>query len=77
MSFDSEMMSVTFQAKTKKLQTVVRSWSKDGITQTTKLQQNTDRNTVPGQSTHQTTYQALMCSMTAHQRKTNVSKTVF
>ena len=32
MPLHSEMTSVTFRAKTKKMQTVVRSWSKDGMT---------------------------------------------
>ena len=33
MLLHSEMTSVTFKARTKKMQTVVRSWSKDGMTQ--------------------------------------------
>ena len=77
MSLHSEMTSVTFKAKTNKkckpslgpgLKTVWRRQQSSN--------KNADPNTVSGQSRHQTTHQALMCSMTAQQHKKNSDTTV-
>ena len=70
MSLHSEMTSVTFKAKTKKK--CILSLGPGVETVWRRLQssnKNANPNTVSGQSRHQTTHQALTCSVTAQQHK--------
>ena len=76
MSLHSEMMSVTFKAKTKKCKPSLGPGLKTVWRRLPSSNKNADPNTASGQSRHQTTHQALTCSMTAQQCKNNVPKTV-
>ena len=76
MSLHSEMMSVTFKAKTKKCKPSLGPGLKTVWRRLPSSNKNADANTVSGQSRHQTTHQSLTCSMTAQQCKNNVPKTV-
>ena len=76
MSLHNEMTSVTFIAKTKKCEPSLRPGVKAGWRRLHSSNKNADPNTVSGYSGHQTTHQALTCSMTAQQRKNNSDTTV-
>ena len=76
MSLHSEMTSVTFKAKTKKCKPSLGLGVNTVWRRLQSSNKNADPNTVSGQSRHQTTHQALTCSMTAQQHKNKSDTTV-
>ena len=71
MSLHSEMTSVTFNAETKKCKPSSGPGVKTVWWRLQSSNKNADPDTVSDQSKHQTTHQALTCSMTAQQHKNN------
>ena len=70
------MTSVMFKAKTKKCKPSLGPGIKMVWCRLQSSNKNTDPNTVSSQSRHQSTHQALTCSMTAQQHKNNTDTTV-
>ena len=75
MSLHSEMTSVTFNAETKKCKPSSGPGVKTVWWRLQSSNKNADPDTVSDQSKHQTTHQALTCSMTAQQHKNNSDTT--
>ena len=76
MSLHSEMTSVTFNAETKKCKPSSGPGVKTVWWRLQSSNKNADPDTVSDQSKHQTTHQALTCSMTAQQHKNKSDTTV-